>query len=89
MDAISRLPLKSQYANNDLGRATKGAAQALLAKAYLYQQKWTEAYNMAGEVMASNEYGLMANYAEIWREVGENKEESIFEVQATLTKGMI
>lgn len=89
MDAISRLPLKSQYADNDLGRATKGAAQALLAKAYLYQQKWTEAYDMAGEVMASNEYGLMANYAEVWREIGENKEESIFEVQATLTKGMI
>jgi starch-binding outer membrane protein, SusD/RagB family len=88
-DAISKLPLKSQYTTNDLGRATKGAAQALLAKSYLYQEKWTEAYNMAGEVISSGQYGLMANYAEVWREVGENKEESIFEVQATLTKGMI
>ena len=89
VDAISRLPLKSQYGTNDLGRATKGAAQALLAKAYLYQEKWTEAYNTAGEVISSGQYGLMANYAEVWRETGENKEESIFEVQATLTKGLI
>ncbi|MGC4245083.1 MAG: RagB/SusD family nutrient uptake outer membrane protein [Herbaspirillum sp.] len=88
-DAINRLPLKSQYTTNDLGRATKGAAQALLAKAYLYQEKWTEAYNMAGEVISSGEYGLLANYAEVWREVGENQQESIFEVQATLTKGLI
>ena len=89
LDAIDRLPLKSQYGPNDLGRATKGAAQALLAKVYLYQQKWTDAYNMAGQVISSGQYDLMDNYADVWREVGENKEESIFEVQATLTVGLI
>jgi hypothetical protein len=88
-DAVSKLPLKSQYGANDLGRASKGAAQALLAKAHLYQQEWNEAFTMAGEVIASGQYDLMQNYAEVWREVGENKEESIFEVQATLTKGLI
>lgn len=88
-DAVAALPLKSQYGPNDLGRATKGAAQALLAKVYLYQQKWTDAYNMSGEVIASGEYDLMDNYADVWREVGENQEESVFEVQATLTKGII
>jgi starch-binding outer membrane protein, SusD/RagB family len=88
-DAADKLPLKAQYGSSDLGRATKGAAQALLAKAYLYQEKWTEAYNMAGEVISSGQYNLMANYAEVWRETGENQEESIFEVQATLTKGIV
>lgn len=88
LDAIDRLPTKSQYGPNDLGRATKGAAQALLAKVYLYQKKWNEAYTMAGNVITSGEYGLMPNYADVWREVGENKEESIFEVQATLTNGI-
>jgi len=87
-DAIAKLPIKSQYAARDLGRATKGAAQALLAKAHLYQQEWNEAFNMAGEVIGSGQYDLMQNYAEVWREVGENKEESIFEVQATLTEGL-
>ncbi|MCW4467681.1 RagB/SusD family nutrient uptake outer membrane protein [Flavobacterium sp. MFBS3-15] len=88
-DAIVKLPLKSQYAARDLGRASKGAAQALLAKAHLYQQEWDAAFNMAGEVIGSGQYGLMDNYAEVWRETGENGEESIFEVQATLTKGLI
>ncbi|KOS08157.1 hypothetical protein AM493_01470 [Flavobacterium akiainvivens] len=89
IDAASKLPLKSQYGQTDLGRATKGAAHALLAKSYLYQEKWNDAYTAAGEVISSGQYGLMTNYAEVWREVGENQEESIFEVQATLTKGLI
>lgn len=88
LDAIDRLPLKSQYAATDLGRATKGAAQALLAKAYLYQEKWQQSFDMAGEVMSSGQYALMADYAEVWRQVGENGTESIFEVQATLQNGL-
>ncbi|HRZ74842.1 MAG TPA: RagB/SusD family nutrient uptake outer membrane protein, partial [Flavobacterium sp.] len=88
-DAIERLPIKGQYSPNDLGRASKGAAQALLAKAYLYQEKWQLSYDLAGEVITSGQYGLLANYAEVWREVGENKVESIYEVQATLTKGLV
>jgi hypothetical protein len=87
-DAINRLPLKSQYSPNDLGRATKGAAQALLAKAYLYQQKWQQAYDMSGEVISSNQYSLLTDYAKVWREEGENGTESIYEVQASLTNGL-
>lgn len=89
LDAIGRLPLRSAYPSNDLGRVTKGAAQALLAKAYLYQQKWQQAYDMAGEVITSGQYGLLPDYAQVWREAGENGSESIYEVQATLTKGII
>jgi hypothetical protein len=88
LQAIELLPLKSQYSGNDLGRASKGAAQSLLAKVYLYQQKWQEAFNLSGEVISSGQYGLLANYAHVWREIGENKAESIYEVQATLTLGL-
>ena len=88
LDAISRLPLKSQYGNSDMGRATKGAAQALLAKTYLYQEKWQLAFDMAGEVINSNEYSLLDDYASVWRESGENGRESIFEIQATLSNGL-
>ena len=87
-DAISKLPLKSAYTAQDLGRATQGAAQALLAKVYLYQQKYDQAYAMAGEVINSGQYGLIDDYAQVWRETGENKEESIFEVQAEATLGI-
>ena len=87
-DAVDKLPLKGQYATNDKGRASKGSAQALLAKAYLYQERWQEAFDMSGNVMSSAQYSLMTNYADVWKEIGENASESIYEVQATLTKGL-
>lgn len=87
-DAESILPDKSQYGSADLGRASKGAAKALLAKAYLYQKKWQAAFDKSGEIITSGQYNLMPNYADVWREIGENGSESIFEVQATLNKGM-
>lgn len=87
-DAIERLPLKSQYGNNEMGRATKGAAQALLSKAFLYQEKWQQSFDMAGEVITSNQYNLLDDYANVWRETGENGRESIFEIQASLTNGL-
>ncbi|MGN7720432.1 RagB/SusD family nutrient uptake outer membrane protein [Chitinophaga sp. 22620] len=40
-DAIAILPVT--YGDKDLGRATKGAAVALLGKVYLYQKKWSDA----------------------------------------------
>lgn len=89
LDAINRLPLKSQYSPADMGRATKGAAQALLAKAYMYQESKTQqSFDMAGEVITSAQYKLLDDYAQVWREKGENGTESIFEVQAILTNGI-
>jgi hypothetical protein len=80
--AIEVLPIKSGYAAKDLGRATKGAAQGLLAKVYLYQGKNQQAYDMAKTVIGSGQYGLEADYAKIWREETENGTESLFEFQA-------
>lgn len=82
LDAIDALPLKSDYDADDLGRATKGAAQGLLAKVYMYQEKWPEAYAMTTAVINSQEYNLHSNYAELWRASQENGIESLFEVQA-------
>jgi hypothetical protein len=82
LDAIQVLPEKSQYASADLGRATKGAAQALLAKVYLYQKDWQNAYDYADDVITSGQYSLEPDYAQIWRVNTENGVESIFEVQA-------
>lgn len=63
-----------------VGRATKGAAQALLSKVYLYQENWQGAYDMSQAVMQQN-YDLAPVYADIFREKGVNNIESIFEVQ--------
>jgi hypothetical protein len=60
IDAAALLPLRSvMYAeSSNIGRPTKGSAQAMLAKTYLYQEKWEQAYNMAKEVINSGEYHL-------------------------------
>lgn len=56
--AIDHLPEQSQYASKDQGRATRGAARALLGKSYLYQQEWQKAREMFQLVMNSGEYEL-------------------------------
>lgn len=81
IQAIEVLPLKSEYPLSELGRITKGAAQALLAKAYLFQNKFSEAEQTAAEVINSGEYMLVPDYASIFTQEGENNAESIFEIQ--------
>jgi starch-binding outer membrane protein, SusD/RagB family len=83
-DAISKLPVVVPPAEN--GRVSKGAAQALLAKVYLYQQKWTQAKAMCDAVIASNQYSLISDYSLIWKEAGEFCRESIWEVNAVGTQ---
>ena len=80
--AIGVLPEKSAYPEMELGRATKGAAKTLLAKVSMYQNKWNTVFNLTSEIISSGEYGLTSNYEDIWKEIGENNQESIFEVQA-------
>ena len=79
--AASSLPLRSGYALEDLGRVTKGTAQSLLAKSYLWQKRWAEAEAVANEVIQSNEYQLVADYTTIFTQAGENNAESVFEIQ--------
>lgn len=69
------------------GRATKGAAQALLGKAYLYQNKFTAAATVLDQLIATNTYSLVSNYNTIFEHAGENGTESVFEIQYTDTQG--
>lgn len=75
---------KSEYAADDLGRATKGAAQALLCKVYLYMKDYTESYNW-GNTWVTTQYGsqykLCDVYADNFTLAGENGPESVFEIQ--------
>jgi len=80
-DAQGLLWKKSTYADTDLGRATKGAAQAMLLKVNLYRQNYTEAERWGDSIMSSGEYDLYANYADNFKLENENGIESVFEVQ--------
>ncbi len=67
--------------DNATGRATKGAAEGLLAKVYLTNKNWQQAADLSAQVIALNKYNLVANYDALWS--GKNTSESLFEVQYT------
>jgi hypothetical protein len=76
--AVANLPLKNA---TDVGRATKGAAETLLAKVYMYLKNWSGADSLTQDVINSGQYQLMPNYSILWRQAGDNCAESIFEVE--------
>lgn len=80
--AIEALPERSVYSSNDLGRATKGAAKSLLAKAYLFQSDFINAEKYALEVIHSGQYDLMPDFTDANSKAGEFGQESVFEVGA-------
>ncbi|MCC7245714.1 MAG: RagB/SusD family nutrient uptake outer membrane protein [Saprospiraceae bacterium] len=80
-EASADLWKRSEYTAADLGRITKGSAQALLVKTYLWRKKWAQAQTLAAEIVASNEYQLTPKYADIFTQDGENNVESVFEIQ--------
>ena len=79
------------------GRVTKGAAQALLGKAYLYhasldpqyESKYADAASMFENVIGDGRYSLKqgADYQNLFEEPAENGSESVFEVQYTDKQG--
>jgi hypothetical protein len=89
LEAIPLLPIS--YSESFAGRATKGAAQALLGKAYLY---WADLLNddkalfdKAAEqlniVIASDQYELVDDYKSLFAFGAANTIESVFEIQYT------
>ena len=68
---------------DESGRATWGAATALLGKAYLYTQEWSLAAAEFKEVIDSGIYDLDPDFANNFTENGDNNIESVFEVQHT------
>jgi starch-binding outer membrane protein, SusD/RagB family len=89
--AIDLLPERSEYTSADMGRATKGAARAFLARLYMYEigvdpecaVTWQDVYDQTSAIIKSSEYSLVPNYATIEEPEGENNSESVFEVQFT------
>lgn len=77
---------KSEYPAADLGRATKGAAQALLMKVYLtgheyLEDAYAQAEHWGEQIYLSQEYDLCDAYFDNFTLAGENGPESVFEIQ--------
>lgn len=84
-DAIAGLPYISSYSGTDVGRASKEAAQGLLAKAQLYRKDFAGAKANAEAVINSpSNLALVADPADNWWTGNgdrDNNSESIFEIQ--------
>ena len=92
--ANSMLQLRSAMTAENLGRATKGAAQAMLLKVNLYMASpyWNKqlaqdpatyfaaAKQWGDSIIASGEYSLCPNYEDNFTLAGENGPESVFEI---------
>ncbi|RXK62630.1 RagB/SusD family nutrient uptake outer membrane protein [Lacibacter luteus] len=75
--AIAVLPAVQQQK----GRITKYAAQALLGKVLLYQNKFDAAATVLESVVTANAFSLVTNFASMYLSSGENGPESVFEIQ--------
>ena len=76
-DAIAVLPVKSKQTSTT--HFSKGAAQALLGKVFLFEKKYAQATSQFSAVIISNEYGLISDYSTVLRESTDFGVESVLE----------
>ena len=82
--------LPVSYSTAEDGRATQGAAKALLADVYMTLHKYAEAETILAEIINSGQYSLLENtpgslnidgYKNVFSPVNHNSKEGIFEIQ--------
>ena len=82
--------LPVSYSTAEDGRATQGAAKALLANVYMTLHKYAEAETILAEIINSGRYSLLENtpgslnidgYKNVFSPVNHNSKEGIFEIQ--------
>ena len=79
-DAEASLP--EQWSGQDVGRATRGAALAYLAKVNLKTRQYVKARDYAKEVMDMGIYSLMPDFADNFElSTCDNNQEAIFQIQ--------
>jgi starch-binding outer membrane protein, SusD/RagB family len=83
-DAIAGLAEVSSQAS---GRATKGAAQAYLARAYMFVGKYAEAKPLLQSVISGGKYGLVNNYHDNFDAAKQNNKEILFAYKASVNDG--
>lgn len=80
ISAAQKLPNQSEYSKDEWGRISKGAAQALLGKVYLFQKKYDDAAKVLRSVATSPQYSLLDNYGKVFDKGVEFSSESVFEI---------
>ncbi|RLD22437.1 MAG: RagB/SusD family nutrient uptake outer membrane protein [Bacteroidetes bacterium] len=86
---IAELTLPFQYTGADIGRATKGAAVAYLARVYMTLENWAEVVDKTNTVIGFGFYQLMEDYADVFKIQNNNGPEVVFATQFTLNNDAI
>lgn len=81
--AVANLPA----VQTDVGRPTKYAAEAVLARVYLFQKKWSDAKTLLDDIINSGKYDLMPNFSDNFVAAKRNNKESVFEIQYSVNDG--
>jgi hypothetical protein len=82
-DIAPVLPTNKQYAEEDRGRITAGAAIALKARTYLYQNDWQNVAATCERLIGKTTYGeysLFGNFAELFTAANEYNSEVILDI---------
>lgn len=81
-DLTDAVNLPKTYTGSDIGRATSGAAHALLAKVYVTRRDWPDAQVEINTVINGGYgYDLFANFLDAFQQATKNGKEHIFSVQ--------
>jgi hypothetical protein len=86
-EAIPNLPKKSEYSVAMRFRMSKGTAQAIKGKAYLYEKKYAESAKAFDDLIKSGEYDLAPDFSKIFLKQSEYGIESLFEIGYVNTAG--
>lgn len=78
--AIANLPATQQQ----VGRASRYAAYALLAKSYMFQDSFYKAKKILDTVIGSGNYKLNVNYTDNFNAAKDNSAESVFACQSSV-----
>jgi starch-binding outer membrane protein, SusD/RagB family len=77
----------------EVGRANKWAAKSMLAKAYMFQKKYADAYTLLKDIIANGKtsggakYALLPNYFSNFNPAQKNSSESVFAAQTSVKDG--
>ena len=81
IDLVAAEDLPDNYPSGaGRGRATKGAAKAILAKVYLTLGKWQECADLCKQIIDSNQYALWDDFADVFKIANRGGKEAIFSV---------
>lgn len=77
-EAVAVLPVA--YSSGEAGRATQGAALGMLAKVYLYEEKYQEVIQTIDNIDLLGIYSLMPSYRENFEAPTQDNQETLFAV---------